>query len=92
MREIMETIFDHNITEKEIEFITGFPNTTKEIYLSYRSDWGIYKTCIIYIAIERIRRRLIITTISSQIVLTRLFLLESLIYQFLMTNEKRDYT
>lgn len=38
----METIFDHNITEKEIEFITGFPNTTKEIYLSYRSDWGIY--------------------------------------------------
>lgn len=38
----METIFDHDITEKEIEFITGFPNTTKEIYLSYRSDWGIF--------------------------------------------------
>ena len=38
----METIFDHDITEKEIEFITGFPNTTKENYLSYRSDWGIF--------------------------------------------------
>ena len=38
----METIFDHDITEKEIEFITGSPDITKEIYLSYRSEWGIY--------------------------------------------------
>lgn len=38
----METIFDHNITEKELIFVIGSDKITKEIYLSYRSDWGIY--------------------------------------------------
>lgn len=36
----METIFDHNITEKEMEFITGYSDTTKEEYLSYRKKDG----------------------------------------------------
>ena len=33
----METIFDHNVTDREIEFITGFPDTTKDVYLGYRA-------------------------------------------------------
>ena len=36
----METIFDHNVTEKEIEFITGYPKTTREAYLGYRKKEG----------------------------------------------------
>ena len=36
----METIFDHNITQEEVEFITGFPDTTKEVYLGYRDKDG----------------------------------------------------
>ena len=39
----METIFDQEVTEKELEFVTGFPNTTEESYLNYRNPRGIYE-------------------------------------------------
>ena len=87
----METIFDHNITEKEIEFITGFPDTTKEIYLSYRSDWGIYTDLYYLYRFRKNKDRLSITSILFLIVLTKFFLLESLISRFLMNNGKSEY-
>ena len=39
----METIFDHNITQQEMEFVVGTPNMKKDFYQSYRNKRGIYE-------------------------------------------------
>lgn len=46
----METIFDHDITEKEIEIVTGFPDTTREEYIKYRKtqDDCYEDLCLLY--------------------------------------------